>query len=85
MPVFEYEEAVEKLMEEVKGYGFARSHEVSYENISEDEDFLYLELETSEDTWDQFSELGKSLDAKSTGEINNGERYVLSVEKEKLV
>lgn len=84
MPVFEYEEQVEELIEEVRGYGFAWSHEISYENISEDEDFLYLELEASDDIRDQFMELGNFLDARSTGEVNGGERYILSIEKEKL-
>ncbi|MFB6114962.1 MAG: hypothetical protein ABEK04_01615 [Candidatus Nanohalobium sp.] len=84
MPVFEYEEAVENLIEEVRGYGFAWSHEINYENISEDEDFVYLEVEASEDIRDQFMELGNFLDAKSTGEVNNGERYILSVGKDKL-
>lgn len=84
MSVSECEEQVEELIEEVRGYGFAWSNEVSYENISEDEDFLYLELEASEDIREQFMELGNFLDARSTGEVNGGERYILSVEKEKL-
>ncbi|MFB6175115.1 MAG: hypothetical protein ABEJ87_03995 [Candidatus Nanohalobium sp.] len=84
MSVFEYEEAVESLLKEVNGYGFSWSLEADRENIREDENFLYLELESSEDIWDQFQELGNYLDARSTGQVNNGESYVLSVEKERF-
>lgn len=85
MPVFEYEEAVKRLREEINNYDPTWSSQIDYENVSEDEEFLYLELETSEDIWDRFMELGNLLDARSTGEVNNGEKYILSVEKEKLV
>jgi len=84
MPVFEQEEPVEKLLEEVRGYGFVWSRDIDYENISEDQEFLYLEVETSQDILDRFQELGNYLDARSTGEVNEGEKYILSVEKEKF-
>lgn len=71
----------EELLEQVKGYGQYWSFDVTEEDISEDEDFLYLEIETVDDIQDEFIQLGWYIDARSTGVVNNGERYVLSVEK----
>lgn len=51
MKDIEYEEAVEILMEKVKGYGFAWSNEVNYDDFTEDENFLYLEIEGTEVIW----------------------------------
>jgi hypothetical protein len=80
MPVIE-KTPEEKLLEQVNGYGLHWSYEVTEENIREDEDFLYLEIETEDDIHDEFMELGNYLEARSTGTVNGGERYVLSVEK----
>lgn len=84
MPNLEYEEAVKGLIEEVNRYKNSWMPEIDEEDIEEDEKFLYLEIESSEDILEQFQELGNYIDARSTGEVNNGEKYILSVEKEKL-
>lgn len=71
----------EELLEEIEEYSPGWSYEVGEENVSEDEDFLYLELETPENIGDDFMQLGAYLDARSTAVVNEGVKYVLSVEK----
>ncbi len=80
MSVIEYSPE-EELLEEAREYEADWSSEIGGENIREDENFLYLELESENDIRDEFMELGNYLEARSTGVVNGGERYVLSVEK----
>lgn len=74
----------EKLVEKVRESEYGWTQDVSYENVSEDEEFLYLEIEDLEGSGGQFQELGAELGARTTGTVNYGERYFLSVEKHKL-
>lgn len=70
-------------LEQVKAYDLGWTENLTVEeNVEEDEEFLYLEVEDENDISGSFYELGWALDATSTGEVNNGERYVLSVEKQ---
>lgn len=80
MPVPE-KKPEEEILERVQGYGLHWSYEITEENIRENQDFLYLELEAEEDIQDEFMELGNCLEARSSGVVKDGERYVLSVEK----
>lgn len=71
-----------EFLDEVKGLGFSWTEALTAdENVEEDENFLYLEVEDEEDISEDLYELGWMLDAKTVGEVNNGERYVLAVEK----
>lgn len=71
----------EEFLTDVKTYTEAWDIELTEENLSEDEDFLYLEIETEQDLQDEFMELGNHVYARSSAVVNSGERYILSVEK----
>lgn len=81
MPLLEPKDSVDQFVEDVRGYDADWTSEISEEDISEDEDFMYLEIDTEDYIRDEFMDMGRYLDARSTGEVNNGERYVLAVEK----
>jgi hypothetical protein len=55
--------------------------EINEENIKEDEDLLHIESGAEEDIGDYFMDFGAYLEARSSGEIKGGEKYVLSIEK----
>lgn len=70
-------------MEEVKGYDRPWLEDITVEeNIEEDDEFLYLELEEPDDIGSEIHELGRELDAVTTAEVNKGERYYLAVRKQ---
>ena len=70
-------------MEEVKGYDRPWLEDITVEeNIEEEDEFLYLELEELGDIGSDFHELGQLLDAVTTAEVNKGERYYLAVRKQ---
>lgn len=75
------QEAETELLEQAQNYGAEWTESLDEDNISEDERFRYLEVETSQDISTEFFELGIYLDAKSTAEVDHGDRYVLSVKK----
>jgi len=81
MPLLEQKNSVDELIEDIHEYEADWSQEISEEDISEDEDFMYLEIDDTENIREEFMDLGRYLDARSTAEVNNGERYVLAVEK----
>lgn len=69
------------LVEDVKKYGGAWTEDLEPGDVSEDEDFLYLEVIDPGEISEEFHELGTELSAH-TSEVNNGERYLLAVEKQ---
>lgn len=81
MLLLEQKNSVDQLVEDIHEYEADWSQEISEEDITEDEDFIYLEFDGTEDIWDEFMDLGRYLNARSTAEVNNGERYVLAVQK----
>lgn len=78
----EYGEDVrEVLIEEVRSYGGSWTEGLESGDITEDEDFLYLEVLENEDISSEFHELGTELSGH-TSEVNQGEKYILAVEKQ---
>lgn len=71
----------EEIVEEARDYDVMWEDFNLDEATSEDEEFVYLELEVDEDIEEEFHDLGRELKARSTGVVNGGERYLLAVEK----
>ncbi|WP_414838043.1 hypothetical protein ACK3SF_01430 [Candidatus Nanosalina sp. VS9-1] len=81
MSAVEYtDNSIEDFVQRVKTYDASWTDEIDKMDVEEDGDFMYLELEASEDIASEFHELGLELSAH-TAEINNGERYRLAREK----
>ena len=81
MSIVEYgEKTADELIEEVHRYDAQWTENLDTGDVEEDENFLYLEVEASEDIGSEFHELGAILSAH-TADVNNGERYRLAVEK----
>lgn len=69
-------------MDEVQSYDRLWLDNITVEdNIEEDDEFLYLELEEPSDIGSEFHELGWALEATTTAEVNSGEKYRLAVRK----
>ena len=69
-------------MDEVRSYDRPWLENITVEdNITEDDEFLYLELEEESDIGSEFHDLGRALEATTTAEINGGEKYSLAVRK----
>ena len=68
-------------MAEVQSYDRPWLEDITVEdNIKEDDEFIYLELEQT-DIGSDFHELGWALEATTTAEVNSGEKYRLAVRK----
>lgn len=81
MSVVEYgEEKVDELIEEVRSYDAQWTEKLDTGDVEEDENFLYLEIQSSEDIGSEFHEMGAMLSAH-TAEVNGGESYRLALEK----
>lgn len=83
MSVVEYRKqarTTEDLLDEINQYDTPWAENISENDLTEDEDFIYLEIEQGEDIAQAFHDLGAELSAH-TAEVNGGDKYVLSAEK----
>lgn len=74
----EYDKLLNELTEEVEEYEMPFDYEM---DVEEDDEFVYLEFEASGDVFEEFLRLGNYLEAGSIAEQNDGERYIISINK----
>ena len=74
----EYDKIVNELTEKVEEYEIPFDYEM---DVEEDDEFVYLEFEASGDVFEEFLRLGTYLEAGSIAEKNDGELYIISVNK----
>jgi len=77
----QYENSVNKILDEVRNYDYDWVSEVTKDDVREDDRFLYVEITNYDDIWDEILELGYHMDAKSIAEVDGEERYLISVER----
>lgn len=78
MLVFSHEKTFEELRESFEQQEFDWDYELSFR---EDEDFVYMDIESEEDVVDEVFQYGGEVGARNTAEINDGEKYTVAFEK----
>lgn len=73
--------SIEAIIERLESAELDLGHEISPEDLREDEDFIYLDIETSKYDQDDIFELGNYLNARSTSYVVGENLYHIAVPK----